>query len=72
MAENLLPCPHCGGRPTDVVWMEYFLDMGAFPTARITCGECSSMMDTVGMSREAAIQRAIEKWNARVKGERDD
>lgn len=62
---RLLPCPHCGGKATGVVWLEYFLDMSAWPTARVICGECNSMMDTKRMSKEQAIEDAIKKWNNR-------
>ena len=68
---RLIQCPHCDGRPTGVVWMEYFLDMGAWPTARITCGECNATMDTHGMSRDDAIEKAIAKWNRRAQPENE-
>lgn len=63
---RLMRCPHCEGSPTGVVWMEYFVDMDAWPTARIICGECNSMMDTHGMSRDDAVEKAIQKWNRRA------
>jgi Lar family restriction alleviation protein len=64
--ENLLPCPHCGGKPCGAVWMEYFLDMGAWPTVRVICADCNSMMDTKGLTKSEAIRDATEKWNRRA------
>lgn len=65
---KLLPCPHCGGRPTGVVWLEHFVDSSGFHVAKIVCAQCNSIMNTNGLSKESATQRAIEKWNQRWNG----
>lgn len=67
---KLACCPHCGGIP-GTIWIEYFLDMGCWHTARVVCGECNSIMDTHGLSKEDAINKAIQKWNKRHNVVRD-
>lgn len=63
MAEELKPCPFCGGKAIIEGFNDGFLDFH-----RITCVNCGLEMTLCETSREYAIS----KWNTRKAGANND
>lgn len=66
--KKLRPCPFCGSKAGGVVWMDFTIDQHGWPTATIVCGECNSIFNTCALTKQDAVNRAIEKWNRRYNG----